>query len=208
MGQPLLESQDRPRLLPPPSTPKLHILEPGPLSDPGHGFGSLRKPEDPVRTWGLDGPFIQLPHFPAAPPVGLLHPCIKKQFAPIVFVFASPVETASPERNGDERSASCYSSALPSTRSAFNSRALDAQSGVKAAFSPGRAEQALPEKKGPQTTPPAGFVCEQTVNCDRAPFNLQIHGSTARRLQIDGADQNSSIRFKGSPDIPQTLVIW
>lgn len=138
----------------------------------------------------------------------LLRHCTKKQLAPIVFAFASPVETASPEQNGDERSTSHYSSALPSTRSAFNSPALDAQSGVKAAFSPGRAEQALPKKKGPQTTPAAGFACEQTVNCDRVPFNLQIHVSTARRLQIDRADQNTSICFKGSPDIPKTLVIW
>lgn len=177
------------------------------MSDPGPGFGPLRKPEDQVKTWGSDESFIQLPHFPAAQ-AGLLHHCTQKQFVPIVFAFASPVETASLEWNGDERSASCYSSALPSTRPAFNSPALDAQSGVKAAFSPGRAEQALPEQKGPQTTPPAGFVCEQTVNCDRVPFNLQIHVSTARRLRIDGADQNTSIRSKGSPDIPQPPVIW
>lgn len=87
------------------------------------------------------------------------------------------------------RSTSCYSSALPSIGSAFNSPALSAQSGVKAPFSPGCAEQALSKKKDPQTNKTAGFVCEQTVNCDGVSFNLQIHLSTERLLQIDCADQ-------------------
>lgn len=51
-------------------------------------------------------------------------------------------------------------------------------------------------------------VCEQTVSCDGASFNLQIHPSTERRLQIDRPDQKETICFKGSPAIPQTLVIW
>lgn len=178
---------DQSKLLSPPSTPKLQIQEPGPLSDPGQGLGSLRQLAELVKAWGTDGSFTQLLHLTGAR-VGLHH-CTKEQFAPLVFAFASPMETASPEPNGDERSASCYSSALPSIRSAFSSPALNAQSGVKAAFSPGRAEQALSEKKDPQTNKTAGFVCEQTVNCDGVSFNLQIHLSTERLLQIDRADQ-------------------
>ena len=95
------------------------------------------------------------------------------------------------------------SSALPSTRSAFNSAALNTQSGVEAAFSPGRAEQALSEKKGPQTTKTAGFVCEQTVNCDGVSFNLQIHLSTERQPQIDCADQKNEYLFQGLTRYPQ-----
>lgn len=170
---------DQSKLLSPPSTPKLQIQEPGPLPDPGHGFGSLRKLAELAKTWGTDGSFTQLFH-PTGARVGLLHHCTKEQFAPLAFAFASPMETASPEPNGEERSTSCYSSALPSIRSAFKSPALKAQSGVKAAFSPGHAEQALSKKKGPQTNKTAGFVCEQTVNCNGVSFNLQIHLSTER----------------------------
>lgn len=74
---------------------------------------------------------------------------------------------------------------------------------MKAAFSPGRAEQALSKKKGLQTNKPAGFVCEQTVNCDGVSFNLQIHLSTERQLQIDRADQKNEYLFQGLTRYPQ-----
>lgn len=74
---------------------------------------------------------------------------------------------------------------------------------MEAAFSPGRAEQALSEKKGLQTNKPAGFVCEQTVNCDGASFNLQIHLSTERQQQIDRADQKNEYLFQGLTRHPQ-----
>lgn len=172
------------------------------MSDPGHAFGSLRKPTELAKTWGTDEFFTQLLHLTGAQ-VGLLRHCTKEQFAPLVFAFAGRMETASPELNGEEKSTSCYSSALPSIRSAFNSPALNAQSGVKATFSPGHAEQALLEKKGPQTNKTAGFVCEQTVNCDGVSFNLQIHLSTKCQLQIDRADQKNEYLFQGLTRYPQ-----
>lgn len=116
------------------------------------------------------------------------------------------METASPgEWRGEEH---CVPAQLSSVRSAFASPALNARSGVRAASSPGRAEQALSEKKDPQTNKPAGFVCEQTVNCDGAPFNLQIQLSTERQRGSMALSKNMNICFEGLPAIPKTLVIW
>lgn len=63
---------DQSKLLSPLSTPKLQIQKPGPLPDPGHGFGSLRKLAELEKTWGTDGSFTQLLHLTGAQ-VGLHH---------------------------------------------------------------------------------------------------------------------------------------
>lgn len=53
------------------------------------------------------------------------------------------------------------------------------------------------KKKGRQTNKTAGFVCEQTVNCDGASFNPQIHLSTRPQQRIDSADQKNEYLFQG-----------
>lgn len=189
MGQHLLESRDRPgpeqtAVAPSPGRPQPRGLSPRPGSAAaGAGrargtHGSATQPRSSLRL----GPG-----------------CTKEQTAPLAF--ASPMETASPgEWRGEEH---CVPAQLSSVPSAFASPALNARSGVRAASSPGRAEQAPSEKKDPQTNKPAGFVCEQTVNCDGAPFNLQIQLSTEQQPRIDGAEQKNEYLFQGLTSYPQ-----
>lgn len=193
MGQHLLESRDRPRP---------NCCHPFTTQTPDPSACALVQPRGWSWSWGRPGEQTGL-SLSSCSSLGLgldstLAPRSRLHLLPLQARWKQPLPA-----NREEKSTLCSSSALPPVRSAFASPALNAQSGVRAAFSPGRAERALSEKKDPQTNKPAGFVCEQTVNCDGASFNLQIQLSTEWQPQIDRADQKNEYLFQGLTSYPQ-----